>query len=145
MEHVGWSADDSSRAGPGRRRSPLAEGTDRQDLERLVRLLERSRIPFEVEEELIGDAAAARPHWRVLVAASDLLRARLLLAAVRQSHAGGWRPRTHPEAGPSETRGIPGALHEPAPGPLFEPRAPGLIRLLLALGCFALAAWIALS
>ena len=94
----------------------IARGSSPDDLERLARLLQDARVPFDVQEELGEDPANPDWHWAVLVLPSEVDTVRRVLASGEQ--------------GPP-----------PAPGsaPLFEAHGAEAVRVILMLTSFGLA------
>jgi hypothetical protein len=105
----------------------LAQGSSRRELEQLVELLDRHGLDFEVEEDAAGQRESAPGTWRVVVPASDALKARFLLAAAGRRPARGTRA---------------GEQVEEAPGPLYRLPSYDLLRRLLVMLCFGLAVWL---
>jgi hypothetical protein len=122
-----------SEASPARRRIPIAEGDSRDDLDQVRQVFEASGIHIEVQEDLAGEAGGVA--WRVLVAPEDALRARIALSAALR------RIRQRGRAAAATPAGTPAV---PSNKPLFEPRAPGLMRFLIPLIFFLIAAWLAI-
>lgn len=105
---------------------PIARGSDRALLERVVDALEHAGVQYAVEDEIAGEAAGT---WQVVVPIAQAPRA---LAALAKLRAGG--PDSAEAHGPQAP---------PRPGPLFESQRFDALRLLLMLVCFAAAAWLA--
>jgi hypothetical protein len=110
----------------------LAEGSIRADLAIVVKALEDAGIPFQVEEGGRDKQGFEAGSWRVKVPVSQAMQARSFLMELTRD--GG----SHNTSGPA----VP-SLHVPV-GPLFELPNYSLTRLVLAIACFALAAWLVL-
>jgi hypothetical protein len=105
---------------------PIARGSDRALLERVVDALESAGVQYAVEDEVAGEAAGT---WQVLVPIAQAPRALAALAALR--------------SGGPDAAAPYGAHAPPRPGPLFESQRFDALRLLLMLACFGAAAWLA--
>lgn len=104
----------------GRVNSPepviIARGSSPGDLERLAKLLQDARIPFDVQEEMGEDPAKPDWHWAVLVLPGEVDTVRRVLASGADGHS-----------------------REPGSGPLFEARGSETVRVVLMLASFGLA------
>ena len=129
--------DDPGRGSPGEEtialRGPpvlIAEGSETDELERLVEALEKYDIGYQ-----IGEGRGGR--WRVLIGLADAFRARKAVADMSREDEQAQSP--HHSDGPG---GVPTG---PSPGPLYEfPHYNGLRFALLGV-IAALVAWLAMQ
>ena len=100
----------------------IARGSSPDDLERLAKLLQGARIPFDVQEERGEDPAHPDWHWAVLVLPAEVDAVRRVLAS-----------------------GADGLSREPGSTPLFEGRGSETVRIVLMLASFGLAGGLSLQ